>query len=142
MPLLLTDSTSAIYGQSCPVLNSYSSLKILPQSMTIKPWFAGMGSNHELDRILRSRNLLILKNLEVVKASKAGISYKTGTNFFGGSGVDYGPSTRQPIFRGVGRIEHTPLHCSHLFIRPPRTWTIPSTAPIGVAPPKRGCRFA
>jgi PTS HPr component phosphorylation site len=33
-------------------------------------------------------------------------------------------------------------HCSHLFIRPPSTWTIPSTAPIGVAPPKRGCRFA
>jgi len=38
----------------------------------------------------------------------------------------------------VGRIEHTPLHCSHLFIRPPSTWTIPSTAPIGVAPPKPG----
>ena len=42
----------------------------------------------------------------------------------------------------LGRIEHTPLHCSHLLIRPPSTWTIPSTAPIGVAPPKGGCRFA
>jgi hypothetical protein len=71
MPLLLTDSTSAIYGQSCPVLNSYSSLKILPQSMTIKPWFAGMGSNHELDRILNSHNLLILKVAEVVKSIKS-----------------------------------------------------------------------
>jgi hypothetical protein len=95
--------------------------------------------------ILRPCNLAscccLEKSSKSSKASKAGIWYKIGTKF-----LVVRESTVAPRLvsqsSGVGRIEHTPLHCSHLFIRPPRTWTIPSTAPIGVAPPKRGCRFA
>jgi hypothetical protein len=37
-------------------------------------WLPGMDSNHELDRILKSRNLLILQSAEVVKSIKITLS--------------------------------------------------------------------
>ena len=108
--------------------------------------FAGLSfrkSIHELDRILKVHKLLILQIDEVGKGIKIGYlvqnRYKT---FAESSRFDCCPSTRQSIFRGWAGSNILLLHCSHLLIRPPRTWTIPCTAPIGVGPPKPGCRFA
>jgi hypothetical protein len=46
-------------------------------------WLPGMDSNHELDKILRSRNLLILQSRRSrQKRQKAGFWYKIGTKYF------------------------------------------------------------
>ena len=91
--------------------------------------FAGLSfrkSIHELDRILKVHKLLILQIDEVGKGIKIRYlvqnRYKT---FAESSRFDCCPSTRQSIFRGWAGSNILLLHCSHLLIRPPRTWTIP-----------------
>jgi hypothetical protein len=54
-----------------------------PKNGPNENWLPGMDSNHELDKILMSRNLLILqKSLKSSKASKAGPWYKKCTKIF------------------------------------------------------------
>src|SRR5215472_14644387 len=50
--------------------------KIHCKSLKLKVWLPSMSSNHELDGILKSHKLLILKRLNSSKASKEGSWYK------------------------------------------------------------------
>jgi hypothetical protein len=44
------------------VQNPYRKTAVVFQTIEFNVWLPGMDSNHELDRILKSRNLLILKS--------------------------------------------------------------------------------
>jgi hypothetical protein len=64
----MLDALSACYQRvqpndaTEPVQNRYKNAAVVFQAIEFKEWLPGMDSNHELDRILNSRNLLILQS--------------------------------------------------------------------------------
>jgi hypothetical protein len=47
---------------SVHVQNPYKNASMIPYIIESKGWLPGMDSNHELDTLLKSRNLLILQS--------------------------------------------------------------------------------
>ena len=59
-----------------------ASRKIASNILNIKVWLPGMGSNHELDRILTDWKLLIIQGRQSLqKHQKQGLGTKTVQNF-------------------------------------------------------------
>jgi hypothetical protein len=94
---VLDGVTYPLRGSRKNLLSARNGISQIAEIWNSDNWLPGRDANHDLDKILKSHNVLIYKVAEVVKTPKAVHRYKIGTRCPGRQAVGYRAGIYPPL---------------------------------------------